>query len=67
MEADNDISDTEVNSFGEEDDLIISRFLNLDEDSLEEDSAEEEDNQNLVEKEKETDIEWDPIAAADDI
>ena len=51
-----------------EDDLIISRFLNLDEDafvndldeiiedSLEEDS-EEEDNQNVVEKEKETDIE----------
>ena len=78
MEEDNDINDTEVNSFGEEDDLIISRLLNLDadtfvndldeiiEDSLEED-LEKEDNQNVVEKEKETDIEWDPIAAADDI
>ena len=63
MEEDNDINDTEVNLFGEEDDLIISRLLNLDadtfvndldeiiEDSLEEDS-EKENNQNVVEKKK---------------
>ncbi|CAG8630034.1 1021_t:CDS:2 [Funneliformis mosseae] len=37
------------------------------EDSLEEDSAEEEDNQYVVKKEKETDIEWDLITATDDI
>ncbi|CAI2186635.1 17510_t:CDS:2, partial [Funneliformis geosporum] len=78
MEEDNGINDAEINSFGKEADLIISRFLNKDvdtfvndldeiiEDSLEEDS-EKEDNQNVVEKEKETNIEWDPIAAADDI
>jgi hypothetical protein len=35
MEEDDDINDIEVNSFGEEDDLmIISRFLNLDADTF---------------------------------
>ena len=80
MEEDiNDTDDTEVNSFGEEDDLIISGFLNLDadafinnldeiiEDSLEEDLEEEQD-QNVVEKDKEINMEeWDPVAEADDI
>ncbi|CAI2187654.1 11873_t:CDS:2, partial [Funneliformis geosporum] len=54
IEEDNGINDAEINSF----DKIIK-------DSLEEDS-EKEDNQNVVEKEKETDIKWDPIAAADE-
>ena len=59
--------------------MIISGFLNLDadafinnldeiiEDSLEEDLEEEQD-QNVVEKDKKINMEeWDPVAEADDI
>ncbi|CAG8633092.1 13238_t:CDS:2 [Funneliformis mosseae] len=78
MDDDNDI-DTEVNSFGEESDLIISNTLNLDadvfinnldkiiEDSLEENLEGERNIQNVVEKENDINIEWDPIAEAEKI
>jgi hAT family C-terminal dimerisation region len=76
MEEDiDDISDTEVDSYGEEDNLIISRVLNLNADefindldeiiedsSLEENSVEKQNN-----TQNEVNIEWDPIAEADNI
>ena len=79
MEEGIEVDDTEANSSGEEDELIISNFLNLDassfidnldeiiEDSLFEYSEEEVQDVQVDENEKEIDIEWDPVAEADDI
>ena len=59
--------------------MIISKLLNLDadifvnnldeiiEDSLEENLEGERNIQNVVEKENDTNIEWDPIAEAEKI
>ena len=62
-------SDTEMDSYGEEDDLLISRVLNLNANVFIKDSSLEEQNniQNAVEIENEVNIEWDPIAKADNI
>lgn len=77
-----EIGDMEINSFDENDDLVIGGILNLDADAFiknldeiiddsedidMEKEYDEQDIQDISGPENESDIEWDPIAEADEI